>query len=373
MKIVVKISILVILLNVLASNFEINAFERKNNSINQTKNFDEIDDLLKTAFELYREKKYVEALEKCKKAGDINPNDPRVYSISGLIFMAQWQMKNASDNFSKAIELQPTNKFFYLYKSKADHFRNEWVLAEESARQAIKLDAKFAEAYQMLGNSLRYRKEKSAEAVTAYRTALELNPKLPGLLESLGGLYREIGDEKGSEEIWRKGIESDPQKMVGRFDLGRMLVKQGRLAEARKLWEERTSDKDNTFPNFITVLERAENLEKAKKELAAKPNDAKALFQMGKAVMEGDSWVVDGRQEKAVEYFRKALKVKPNFVEAQFQICKAFVQIADTFGSKNPLVDKELAILRKMDAKLAKEIEDYRKNYSGGLRVSPIN
>ncbi|HQU86550.1 MAG TPA: tetratricopeptide repeat protein [Pyrinomonadaceae bacterium] len=373
MKIFVKISLILLLTNIFAGTHKIHAIEITHNSFNGKANFDEIDDLLKAAFELYREKKYDDALEKCKKAGEINPNDPRVFSITGLIYMAQWQLKNASDNFSKAIELQPTNKFLYLYKSKADHFRNEWVLAEESARQAIKLDSKFAEAYQMLGNSLRYRKEKSAEAVTAYRTALELNPKLPGLLESLGGLYREIGDEKGSEELLRKGIESDPQKMVGRFDLGRMLVKQGRLAEARKLWEERTSDKDNTFPNFITVLERAENLEKAKKELAAKPDSPEALFQMGKAVMEGDSWVVDGRQEKAVEYFRKALKVKPNFVEAQFQICKAYVQVADTFGNKNPLVDKELAILRKMDAKLAKEIEDYRKNYSGGLRASPIN
>lgn len=333
---------------------------------------DETEELLKSAFELYRQKKYAEALEKCKKAGELNPREFRVYWISGAVHLAQWQLKDASDNFAKAIELQPTNKFMHLYKAKADYLRNERGLAETSARQAIKLDGKFAEAYQMLGDALRYNKEKSSEAVEAYQTALKIDPKLPGIYESLGGLYRETGNLKGAEELLRQGMEADPQKMNGRFDLGRMLVKEGRLAEARKLWDERTSDSDRTFPNFITVLERAEKLDKATKALAAKPNDPETLLQMGIAVMDGDSWVVDGRQERAIVHFRKALKIKPDFVAAQFQICRAFVQIADTFSDKNKTLDEELAKLSKMDQKLAKDIEEYRKTFSGGLKGSPI-
>jgi len=101
------------------------------------------------------------------------------------------------------------------------------------------------------------------------------------------------------------------RSMTGRFALGRMLVKQGRLAEARQIWAGRTSDEDNSFPNFITLLDRAEKLKAATDALAQRPNDPDALVAMGLAVMEGDSWVVDRRQERAVEYFRQALKQKP--------------------------------------------------------------
>lgn len=121
------------------------------------------------------------------------------------------------------------------------------------------------------------------------------------------------------------------------------------------------------------MLERAERLEKAKDALAQKPDDPETLVQMGLVVMEGDSWVVNGRQERAIVYFEKALKIKPDFARAQYGICKAYIQTADTSKDKNKNVDEELAKLRKLDAKLADELEDYRKNYSGGIKTVPAN
>lgn len=102
----------------------------------------------------------------------------------------------------------------------------------------------------------------------------------------------------------------------------------------------------------------------------ASPNDVEAILAMGYATMDGDSWVVDGRQDKAIVFFRKALKIKPDFAKAQHAICKAYVQIADTFSSKNAELDAELATLRKMDEALAEDIVAYRKSYSGGLKAA---
>src|SRR5919112_5881696 len=116
----------------------------------------------------------------------------------------------------------------------------------------------------------------------------------------LGEVLARAKDEKGAEEVFRAGLAADPKRMAGRFELGRLLVRQGRLAEARELWEGRTTDEDRTFPNFITLLERAEKLKRATDALARKPEDPDALIEMGYTVMDGDSWVVDGRQEKAI-------------------------------------------------------------------------
>ena len=93
---------------------------------------------------------------------------------------------------------------------------------------------------------------------------------------------------------------------------------------------------------------------------------------MGLAVMEGDSWVVDGRQERAMVYFKQARELKPDSTRAQYSICKAYVQITDTFSKEKNILDAEMAKLRKLDPKLADELEQYRKNYHGGIDVSPV-
>src|ERR1700686_421931 len=160
--------------------------------------------------------------------------------------------------------------------------------------------------------------------------------------------------------------------MGGRFALGRMLVKQGRLSEARELWESRTSDEDRTFPQFIELLKRAENLKRATDALAKNPKDPDALIDMGLAVMDGDSWVVDGRQKRALVYFRKALELRPNYARAQYGICKAFIQGVDGSKDEKKTVDHELAKLRQLDTKLADELEENGKKYLGGLIAYPV-
>ena len=190
--------------------------------------------------------------------------------------------------------------------------------------------------------------------------------------DDLGELLQFAKDEKGAEEVFRQGMAADPKHMGGRFTLGRMLVKQGRLSEARELWEGRTADEDRTMPRFIDLLKRAENLNRATDALAKKPKDSEALIDMGLAVMEGDSWVVDGRQKRAIIYFKQALELKPDSTRAQYSICKAYVQIADMFSKEKNILDEELAKLRKLDPKLADELEEYRKNYHGAIRGSPV-
>jgi hypothetical protein len=106
--------------------------------------------------------------------------------------------------------------------------------------------------------------------------------------------------------------------------------------------------------------------------LAKNPKDPEALIEMGMAVMEGDSWVVDGRQERAIVYFKQALQQKPDSARAQYAICKAYVQIADTFPKESAVLDREMAKLRKLDPKLTAEMEEYRKTYQGGLIGTPV-
>ncbi|MEN3325984.1 MAG: hypothetical protein V7638_791 [Acidobacteriota bacterium] len=331
----------------------------------------DVNDLLRSAYNALQAKKFDEALSSCAKALELNPKEYRAYALSGFAYQAQDKLKSASEAFAKAIELRPDMKELYLSKSQVDLYRNAHDEALSAAKQAVKLDSGYAKAHMMVGTLLRWDKQRQAEAISAYETALGINPQLWSAYDELGGIFASRNEQKRAEDILRKGMATDPNHMAGRFSLGRILVKQNRLVEARELWDGRTSDEHHTFPQFIELLKRAENLKRATDGLAQKPNDPDALIEMGMAVMEGDSWVVDGRQKRAIEYFRKALALKPNYARAQYSTVKAYIEIAAIFTKENENVDRELRTLRALDTKLAAELDDYRKNYRAGLTGPP--
>lgn len=332
--------------------------------------------LIVVANRFYELKQYDRAMEAATNAVPLLPKDHRPWAIIGNCYLAQWKMKSASEAYAKAAEINPRVKGLWYMKAYADRMRNAREESIAAAKKAIELDPNYALAYEIMGESLAMGNKDNKAAIEAYRTALKLKPDLVSASKNLGMQLSVAGDKKAAEEVYRKAMDLDPEKMACRFELGRILVEQGKLAEARQLWNDRKYDEKDTFPLFITLLERAEKKKVAAEKLATAPDDPQALLEMGLMEMDGESWVVNGRQKRAIEYFRKALAKKPDFAQAQLAICKAYVQMADTFKSENVNLDRELDKLRKMDAKLAGEIDEYRKTYSGGLKGfsdAPIN
>lgn len=328
---------------------------------------EDFDALIAKAYAFLTQGKNDEAIAAATKAAKVQPSDNRSYAIAGAAYMAKWKMQEASDLFALAIKFSPGNPVLHYMKGRADRFRNAREDGLVSVRKAIELRPNYAEAYLLLGDLL----IKGDERGAAFHKAIDLDPSLLDAYDYLGIKLENIKkDEKAAEEVYRTAIEIDPKKMAGRFSLGRLLVKQGRLAEARKLWTERTSDEDRTFPNFNTVLKRAENLETAKQAYAKTPNDPEILLQLGVAIMDGDHWVVDGRWEKAIVYFKKVLEIKPGFAKAQYAICKAYVEMADVYKEKNKILDQELEKLKTLDSKMADDVVEYRRTYSGGLKAA---
>ncbi len=336
--------------------------------------FAEAETLLATALDLYRKKNFDEALANCLKASTLNPEDYRPYVLAGYIYRERWKLKSASEAFANALRLQPKSKELYLLKATVDERRGATEDAIAACKKALELDPNYAEAYAEIGDVLQWNKERRSEAIAAYESALKINPRLFSVYESLGQTVLRAEDEKRADELFRQALAVDPTHMSGRFALGRLLVKQGRLTEARELWEGRSSDKDNISPKFIDLLKRAENLKKATEVLAQKPNDPDALVDMGLAVMDGEVWVFDGRQKRAIVYFKKALEIRPNYAKAQYNIVKGYIEVAFMYRDENKTVDEELKKLKQLDSMLAKEMEEYRKNYVGGLRRGvPVN
>lgn len=326
-----------------------------------------VENLLLEAEALYKQRRFEEALAKCEEAASATHADPRPHAMSGFVLYAMRKFQRSSEAFGSAIALQPNNKHFYLFKARADEGSAARAAAVAACQKAIELDPQFVEAYVMLGDMLRYDEPRRSEAIAAYQSAIRVDPGYLAAYKPLGSLLEMTKDFNGAEELYRRGMDADPGRMVGRFDLGRMLVGQGRLVEARELWNGRTSDEDNTMPPFHTELEWAENRVRAAEALRHKSKDPDALVDMGLAIMEGPSWVIDGRQEKAMVFFERALKSHPRFERAHYGLCKAWIQIADTFTTKKANADQALVKMRSINPKLADELEEYRRTYQGGI------
>jgi len=70
-------------------------------------------------------------------------------------------------------------------------------------------------------------------------TILALDPELPPAYSLAGNVYSEVpgplgGDVETAERMFRKGLELDPRFTSLRVGLAKVLIKQGRLAEARQ-------------------------------------------------------------------------------------------------------------------------------------------
>lgn len=312
---------------------------------------------------------FKEADRLATEAAEILPNEPAGFWVRGRAKIGLGQFAEASRILEDGLKIAPAEPSFHYFKGVADRSCGAVEPALAAFTKLAELLPSVAGPQLEIAETLFGVPGRRNEALAAFRRAAEIDHKLVGPV-IMGKAWRVFDEEdgRGAEALFRIALETDPTKTLGRNDLGRLLVDQGRIDEARELWNARTSDEDGTFPNFRTVLERAERLRDARAALARKPNDPELLVRTGIAEMDGDHWVVDGRQERAIEYFRKALKIRPGFVEAQYQICRAFVQLADTFKKMNADLDRELAKLRRMDPKRANEIEDYRKTYEGGLK-----
>src|SRR6266850_1316763 len=84
----------------------------------------ETEELLRSAFALYRQRKFDEALVDLKKAAALSPNDFRPMVLTGYVYSAQRKLKSASEAFAAAIRLQPQRKELYLAKAEVDFLRN---------------------------------------------------------------------------------------------------------------------------------------------------------------------------------------------------------------------------------------------------------
>lgn len=103
--------------------------------------------------------------------------------------------------------------------------------AEALARRILEEDSQRPNVQVFLAGLL-IRQDRLEEAKESLRSALAMNPDLPGSHRQLGMVLDRLGEHAEAERAFRAAVNRDPQDATARLLLGRWLLDQGRDEEA---------------------------------------------------------------------------------------------------------------------------------------------
>jgi tetratricopeptide (TPR) repeat protein len=185
---------------------------------------------------LFQAKRYSEAIDYCKKAMAIRPEDPRPYGLIALS-MAYLKKPEAVDWAKKAIAKDPRNGWCRGILSSTYTLRGKWREGLEPSRAAVTLSPREAWLYHELGHCLLHVK-KFDEAVPVLQKAVELDPQNASYHALLSDALFRLKDKKGAEHHLRTALALKPDSPHVQNTLGWRLRERGRGREADESFRE---------------------------------------------------------------------------------------------------------------------------------------
>ena len=141
----------------------------------------------------------------------------------------------ARPELERLIEARPQEPRYRYTRARVHYDQQRFQLGLEDIREAIRLNPESAEAHDLLGQCLEGLGDFDG-AIAAYERAIALHDSAgtaspwPGY--HLGSLRHDLGDLEGAEGALRSAVAADPEHAVAYAELGLVLHKASRLAEA---------------------------------------------------------------------------------------------------------------------------------------------
>jgi tetratricopeptide (TPR) repeat protein len=122
-----------------------------------------------------------------------------------------------------------------------------------------------------------------------YERVLKLDPKSVQALNMLGAMFIDAGRLQAADDYLRRAVRLSPDFVAARYNLGLVLERTGRRAEALQQW----------------------------REAAITSNDEKAAEQWGLCLLQ------EGRVAEAISWLGRAVEIRPVFISARLNLASA--------------------------------------------------
>jgi tetratricopeptide (TPR) repeat protein len=171
------------------------------------------------------------AMEQVRRAIELDKNYPRAYALAGRIHASGRHWELAEQAYQTALRLDPADRDAWYFLGRCYYEANRFTQALEALRRAVSLKAEFSRTYELL--ALTYDAlTQYEEAERAYRRAVELAGKEYRPFLAYGVFLYRQGRMEESLDLLRKAAERNPAAAEAHFELGKVLLHLGRLAEA---------------------------------------------------------------------------------------------------------------------------------------------
>lgn len=265
-----------------------------------------VDEEIKIAFALVKEKRFDEALEGFRKVLRTNPGAKKAHLGAGSMLLRQERYDEALTHFQELMRLDPLMPKAYLAAGRVYLKQGDLQKSIESFQDALNIEAT-PQAYMSIGQVL-IRQGNYDEAVQELRKALRLDPQLVAARTRLAQIYQRQGNLATAVSELKSALNINPTAWRTYEILGRIYVQQKEYGMARQSFEaalKYNSELSNISRlGLIEALIEENQVDEAKELLKQIPK-LKAL-EPKKHKLWGDLYQRQGLLKEAAEEYRAA-------------------------------------------------------------------
>lgn len=261
------------------------------------------------------DKLYAIATKDFDKAIKFDSGLAEAYLANGRANIEMSRIYNASENFTKAYQLEPKNNEVIEELSSLYFNNRQFQKAIELVQQCNTCN----NSDRILGIS-NYNLEDYSKAEKYLKLALTENDKDADVIYTLGKTYLELENEKEAIPLFQQAIALKPSNNQWMYDLGLIYYSQNDFKNALKYFEIAADSGYNKSNDFYENYGFAQlyngNTEDGIKTLniilERKPNNKELINNMAHAMYDTKNY------KEALEYFKKLLDINPKDASSLF-------------------------------------------------------
>ncbi len=185
---------------------------------------------------LFNDKRYDETIEILHQLENAEEKYAiKAYQLESQIYKQQDDIDEAITVLTQALQIIPNNPILLYDRAMLFESQSEMDLLEKDLLQIIADDPKNYEAYNALGYSLADHDLKLEQAYQYIQTAIEMDPKNPAILDSLGWVQYKLGFYKQAAINFQKALDLEIKDSELYIHFYKTLLKLNKNNEAKEL------------------------------------------------------------------------------------------------------------------------------------------
>lgn len=246
------------------------------------------------------------ALDAANKAISFNPNSVDALRVRGRIYRQSGRLKEAIADYSRALQLDPSDKELYFKLALVQQDANDHAASVQNYKKYLRWKPNSSAAYNNLGVSYASL-EMNDDAIAMYRKAIELDPTESLAMSNLSRAYLRSGNVRDCLAYAQRAVACSPLKSSSHAMLADALVAAGQFDNGlTEAWEAARLD-PSALDTAIYLMAKAgqpkEAIERANKAVLTKLSKD-ARWQLGKSL--AFAYLVNNQPEGVVQSLRNA-------------------------------------------------------------------